>query len=60
MNRYPDPNKEVEEWKDAVYEQTKNMSHKELTAYFDRGAEKILARYGIKPCYFHYKGNDAL
>lgn len=31
-----DPNVEVEKWKDAVYEETKNMSRQQLNEYFSR------------------------
>ena len=34
MRRYPDPNQEVERWKDAVYEETRRMSRQQLDRYF--------------------------
>lgn len=38
------PNKEVECWKDAVYEETKGMSKKELDWYFQRQMEEDILK----------------
>lgn len=46
--KYSDPNDEVESWKDAVYEETKNLHGKELEDYFEKNADRILKKYNIK------------
>lgn len=47
--KYKTPNDEVEEWKDKVYEETKDIkTEKELTEYFERRANEILQKHGLK------------
>ena len=44
----PDPNDEVERWKDAVYEDTKDMNESDLARYFATSARSVMEKYGIK------------
>lgn len=45
---YSDPNDEVEAWKDAVYEEIKDLHGKELGDYIEKKTDNILKKYGIK------------
>jgi len=40
-NRSSDPVLEVEQWKDAVYEETKNMSPDQLQQYYQEAVEFV-------------------
>jgi hypothetical protein len=40
--------KEVWEWKDAVYNETKDMDRKEVVKYFHKGVERFLDKMGYK------------
>ncbi|OIN95964.1 hypothetical protein AUJ66_07800 [Candidatus Desantisbacteria bacterium CG1_02_38_46] len=44
----PDPNEEVEKWKDALYEEIKNLSGRELRNHLEENAQQILKKYQIK------------
>ena len=46
--RYNDPNEEVERWKDALYENIKNLSGEQLNGYLEKGADQILKKHGIR------------
>ena len=48
IKKYKTPNDEVEEWKDKVYERIKNLKGDELTEYFERRADEILKKHGLK------------
>lgn len=38
--------KEVWRWKDAVYEETKDMDRKEIVKYFSKGTDRFLDKMG--------------
>ncbi|MDI6736388.1 MAG: hypothetical protein QME42_09410 [bacterium] len=40
--------KEVWGWKDAVYEETKNMDRKEVVRYFHKSVDRLLDKMGYK------------
>ncbi len=44
---YPDPNKIVESWKDAIYEETKSLSGKKLNCYFKDNADTTLKNHRL-------------
>ena len=44
---YPDPNDTVEEWKDRLYAEIKNLPKEEIGEYLDRKAEAALQRMGV-------------
>jgi hypothetical protein len=46
-----DPNREVEGWKDALYNDFKKVPKTDLANYFEKGAEQILQKNNIK-CIF--------
>jgi len=39
---------EVEEWKEKVYQDIKNLTSEECIEYFRKGADKFLSEHGIK------------
>ena len=40
--------KEVWEWKDAIYEETKDMDRKEVVRYFRKDVDRVLDKMGYK------------
>ena len=40
--------KEVRKWKDAVYEETKEMDNKEVIKYFHKRVDKFLDKMGYE------------
>jgi hypothetical protein len=40
--------KEVWEWKDAVYEETKDLDRKEVVRHFRKGVDRLLDEMGYK------------
>ena len=45
---YPDPNVEVEKWKDEVYKKIKDLHGRKLANYFEKRGKGILKEYKIK------------
>ncbi len=43
----PDPNREVEKWKDKAYKEIKGLPIGKVGEYMERRADEIFRRYGI-------------
>ncbi len=48
MQKYYKSLMEVEEWKEKVYQEVKDLTSEELIEYFRKGADKFLSEHGIK------------
>jgi len=48
MQKYDKSLAEVENWKEKVYQDIKDMKSGERIEYFRKGADKFLSEYGIK------------
>jgi len=48
MQKYNKSLIEVEEWKEKVYQDIKDMTDEERIEYFRKGADKFLSEHGIK------------
>jgi hypothetical protein len=47
MYKEPRPMREIHEIQEKIYEETKNMSDKELIEYYHKGAEEAKKKYGL-------------
>ena len=48
MQKYDKSLVEVEEWKEKVYQDIKDMTDEELIEYFRKGADNFLSEHDIK------------
>jgi hypothetical protein len=48
MQKYDKSLFEVEEWKEKVYQEIKDLTKEERIEYFRKGADKLLSEHGIK------------
>jgi len=48
MQKYDKSLIEVEEWKEKVYQDIKDLTNEERIEYFRKGADKFLSEHGIE------------
>jgi hypothetical protein len=48
MQKYDKSLVEVEEWKEKVYQEIKDLTKEEFIEYFRKGADRFLSEHGIK------------
>ena len=48
MQKYDKSLAEVENWKEKVHQDIKDMTNGERIEYFEKGADRLILEYGIK------------